>query len=73
MSLGTILLIILVIILLGGFSGLGGGPFYGTGYYGGRWAWLSNRYSAYFGSSGKALKCFALIVINFGAVMLKGP
>ena len=33
MSLGTILLIILVIALLGGFSGLGGGPFYGTGYY----------------------------------------
>jgi len=31
MSLGTILLIILVIILLGGFSGFGGGPFYGTG------------------------------------------
>jgi hypothetical protein len=31
----TILLIILVIALLGGFSGLGGGPFYGTGYYGG--------------------------------------
>ena len=26
---------ILVIALLGGFSGLGGGPFYGTGYYGG--------------------------------------
>ena len=35
MSLETILLIILVIALLGGFSGLGGGPFYGTGYYGG--------------------------------------
>jgi hypothetical protein len=35
MSLGTILLVILVIALLGGFSGLGGGPFYGTGYYGG--------------------------------------
>jgi Protein of unknown function (DUF3309) len=35
MSLGTLLLIILVIALLGGFSGLGGGPFYGTGYYGG--------------------------------------
>lgn len=35
MSLGTIILIILVIVLLGGFSGLGGGPFYGTGYYGG--------------------------------------
>ena len=35
MSLGTMLLIILVIALLGGFSGLGGGPFYGTGYYGG--------------------------------------
>jgi len=32
---GTILLIVLVIALLGGFSGLGGGPFYGTGYYGG--------------------------------------
>ena len=35
MSLGTILLIVIVIALLGGFSGLGGGPFYGTGYYGG--------------------------------------
>ena len=35
MSLGTIILIILIIALLGGFSGLGGGPFYGTGYYGG--------------------------------------
>jgi hypothetical protein len=22
-------------VLLGGFSGVGGGPFYGTGYYGG--------------------------------------
>ena len=27
MSLGTIILIILVIALLGGFSGIGGGPF----------------------------------------------
>ncbi|MFA6155363.1 DUF3309 family protein [Mesorhizobium sp.] len=35
MSLGTILIVILVIALLGGFSGIGGGPFYGTGYYGG--------------------------------------
>ena len=35
MSLGTILLIVLVIALLGGFSGIGGGRFYGTGYYGG--------------------------------------
>src|SRR5476651_74203 len=35
MSIGTILLIILIIALLGGFSGFGGGPFYGTGYYGG--------------------------------------
>ena len=26
---------ILIIALLGGFSGIGGGPFYGTGYYGG--------------------------------------
>jgi hypothetical protein len=35
MSLGTIILIILVIALLGGFTGIGGGRFYGTGYYGG--------------------------------------
>jgi putative copper export protein len=35
MSIWTIVLIILVIALLGGFSGIGGGPFYGTGYYGG--------------------------------------
>lgn len=35
MSIGTLLLIILVIALLGGFSGWGGGPFYGTGHYGG--------------------------------------
>jgi hypothetical protein len=35
MSIGTILIIVLVIVLLGGFSGFGGGPFYGTGYYGG--------------------------------------
>ena len=35
MSIGTIILIILVIALLGGFSGIGRGPFYGTGYYGG--------------------------------------
>jgi poly(3-hydroxybutyrate) depolymerase len=35
MSIGTIILIILIIALLGGFSGVGGGPFYGTGYSGG--------------------------------------
>ena len=35
MSLGTIIVMILVIALLGGFNGIGGGPFYGTGYYGG--------------------------------------
>lgn len=35
MTLGTIILIILIVALLGGFSGIGGGPFYGTGYYGG--------------------------------------
>ena len=35
MSVGTILIIILIIVLLGGFSGIGGGPFYGMGYYGG--------------------------------------
>jgi hypothetical protein len=35
MSIGTILLILLIVALLGGFSGIGGGRFYGTGYYGG--------------------------------------
>lgn len=35
MGLGTILIIILILALLGGFSGIGGSPFYGTGYYGG--------------------------------------
>jgi hypothetical protein len=35
MSIGTIVPIIVVIALPGGFSGIGGGPFYGTGYYGG--------------------------------------
>lgn len=35
MSIGTVILIILLIALLGGFSGIGGGPFYGYGYYGG--------------------------------------
>jgi hypothetical protein len=35
LSIGLILLIILIIILLGGFRGIGGRPFYGTGYYGG--------------------------------------
>lgn len=35
MSIGTILLIVLIIALLGGFSSLGGGRFYGTGYAGG--------------------------------------
>src|SRR5258705_7248524 len=40
MSIGLIILIILIIALLGGFSGIGGGPFYGTGYYGGGGPWL---------------------------------
>jgi hypothetical protein len=35
MSIWTIVLIILIIALLGGFAGIGGSPFYGTGYYGG--------------------------------------
>lgn len=35
MSIGTILLIILILILLGGLGPWGGRPFYGTGYYGG--------------------------------------
>ena len=43
MSVGTIILIILVIALLGGFSGIGGGPFYGTGYYGGGGLGLCDR------------------------------
>ena len=33
MSLGTILLILLVIALLGGFTGIGGGYGYGHGHY----------------------------------------
>lgn len=32
MSLGTVLVIILIIALLGGFAGVGGRPFYGAGY-----------------------------------------
>lgn len=35
MNIGLLILIILIVILAGGFSGLGGGPFYGTGHYGG--------------------------------------
>ena len=35
MSIGTILLIIVIIALLGGFSNLGGGQFYGFGQWGG--------------------------------------
>src|SRR3954470_16748397 len=42
MSLGMILLIVLIIALLGGFSGIGGGGFYGTGYYGGRRTWIGS-------------------------------
>jgi hypothetical protein len=35
MTIGTVLLVVLIIALLGGFSGIGGGRFYGTGHYGG--------------------------------------
>lgn len=35
MSIGAVLLIVLVIVLIGGFFPIGPGPFYGTGYYGG--------------------------------------
>jgi hypothetical protein len=35
MSIGMIVLVVVIIALLGGFSGIGGGRFYGTGYYGG--------------------------------------
>jgi hypothetical protein len=34
-NVGMILLIVLFIVLLGGFAGFGGGPFYGTGNWGG--------------------------------------
>lgn len=34
-TLGTILFVILIIALLGGFRDWGRGPFHGTGYYGG--------------------------------------
>ena len=33
--LGLILLIVIVIIFCGGLTGIGGGPFYNTGHYGG--------------------------------------
>jgi hypothetical protein len=49
-SLGTILLIILIIVLLGGFSGFGGGPFYGIGLLRRRWARPRNSYSVDLGS-----------------------
>ena len=35
MSIATILIIVLIIALLGGFTNVGGGNFYGTGYWGG--------------------------------------
>ena len=35
MTIGTILLVVLIIALVGGFTGFGGGRFYGTGHYGG--------------------------------------
>jgi hypothetical protein len=35
MSIAAVILAILVVVLLGGLSGIGGGPFYGTGYWGG--------------------------------------
>jgi hypothetical protein len=46
MSLGTIILIILIIALLGGFSGISGGPFYGTGLLRRRRAWHCCRHFA---------------------------
>ena len=55
MSVGTIILIILVIVLLGGFSGFGGGPFYGTGYYGGGRPGSGDRYPVDPGPDGKTL------------------
>jgi hypothetical protein len=31
----TVIIVLLIVALLGGFSGIGGGPFYGYGYHGG--------------------------------------
>jgi hypothetical protein len=53
MSIGTILLIVLVIALLGGFSSLGGGRFYGTGYAGWR-----------VGLGLPSLSCWVLVLIG---------
>ena len=50
MTVGTIILIILIIALLGGFTGIGGGRFYGMGYYGGGRAWASSSSSCSFWS-----------------------
>ena len=57
MSLGTILLIILVIILLGGFSGFGGGPFYGDRLFRWRWDRPHTHYRAGLGFARQALNC----------------
>ena len=59
MSIGTIILIILIIALLGGFSGIGGGPFYGTGYYGGGGLGLVHRHPADPAAARKALELVA--------------
>ena len=53
MSIGAIILIILIIALLGGFSGIGGGPFYGTGYHGGGGLGPRRARAPYIGSPGK--------------------
>ena len=50
---GTIILIILVLILLGG---IGGSPFYGTGYYGGGGLGPRNRNSVDPGAHGPNLR-----------------
>jgi len=43
MSIGLILLIVLMIVLLGGFSGWGGGPFYGHRLLWRRRTWIDPR------------------------------
>ncbi len=40
MTIETVLLILLVLVLAGGFHDWGRGPFYGAGWYGGGWLGL---------------------------------
>jgi hypothetical protein len=56
MSIGTILLIVLIIILLGGFSGIGGGPCLWDRLLRGRRARTRGRYPLDLGLARQAVK-----------------